>query len=125
MNTNQKTRSTSIKNAAPRLAAIILSFASFASFAQDGGGADISIRTESFARPPYSGATYFIYEKGGTIICTKLEVCNKFGDCTSEYKKGAFKEEGDDESSGKSDKTVIPSAKVRKHKCLTQFGLIK
>jgi hypothetical protein len=114
-----------MKYVKPRLAAIIFSFLSVAAFAQEGGGVDISIRTESFARPPYSGATYFIYEKGGNIICTKLEVCNKFGNCTSEYKKGAFKEEGDDEPSDKTDKATIPAAKIRKHKCLTQFGLVK
>ena len=33
-----------------------------------------TVRTESFPRPPYSGATYYVYERTGRTICTKLAV---------------------------------------------------
>ena len=88
----------------------------------------ITIRTENFPRPPYSGATYYIYERGGEVICTKLQVCNKYDDCSTEYRKGTFKEEEDIETGepyGKTDPVVIPTAKLRKHVCLTRFKLVK
>lgn len=47
----------------------------------------IFIRTEIYPRPPYSGATYYIYERDDKPICTKLEVCNKFNRCSTTYKK--------------------------------------
>ena len=86
------------------------------------------VRTENYPRPPYSGATYYIYERAGKVICTKLEVCNKFGDCEKTYKKGSFKEDLDVETGepyGKTDAVLIPASKLRKHVCLTKFKLIK
>lgn len=88
----------------------------------------ITVRTENYPRPPYSGATYYIYEGDGQVICTKLRVCNKYDDCETEYRKGVFKEEEDIETGepyGKSKAVVIPSAKLRKHVCLTRFKLVK
>jgi hypothetical protein len=55
----------------------------------------VYIRIERFPRPPYSGATYYIYERDGEVICTKLEVCNKYDQCGTEYKKGKYKDEID------------------------------
>lgn len=86
----------------------------------------ISVRTENFPRPPYSGATYYIYERDGKTICTKLEVCNKFDDCDVSYNKGSFKEDEDVETGepyGKTNAVLIPKAKLRKHVCLTKFKL--
>ena len=88
----------------------------------------ISVRTENFPRPPYSGATYYIYERDGEVICTKLEVCNKYDNCSVEYKKGTYKDEMDVETgdpSGKTDAVVIPNNKLRKHLCLTKFKLTR
>jgi hypothetical protein len=87
----------------------------------------ITVRIERFPRPPYSGATYYIYERGGEVICTKLEVCNKYDDCETQYKKGVFKEEEDIETGepyGREKAVVIPTAKLRKHVCLTRFKLL-
>lgn len=87
----------------------------------------ITIRTENFPRPPYSGATYYIYERQGEVICTKLEVCNKYDDCSTTYKKGAFKEEEDVETGepyGSTAPVLIPRSKLRKHVCLTRFKLL-
>lgn len=89
---------------------------------------NITIRTENFPRPPYSGATYYIYESEGKTICTKLEVCNKYDDCQTTYKIGVFKEEEDIETGdpyGKTDAVVIAPAKLKKHVCLTKFKLLK
>lgn len=86
----------------------------------------ISVRTENFPRLPYSGATYYIYERDGETICTKLEVCNKFDDCDVRYNKGSFKEDLDVETGepyGKTNAVLIPKAKLRKHVCLTKFKL--
>jgi len=58
----------------------------------------ITVRTESYPRPPYSGATYYIYEQSGRTICTKLEVCNKFDECSSQYFKGAYRATEDQET---------------------------
>ena len=88
----------------------------------------VTIRTENYPRPPYSGATYYIYERDDEIICTKLEVCNKYDDCSVTYKKGAFKEDEDiqtGEPYGKTGPVEIPRPKQRKHVCLTRFKLIK
>lgn len=87
----------------------------------------ITIRTEIYPRPPYSGATYYIYERDGEVICTKLEVCNKYDDCSQTYQKGAFKEDEDiqvGEPFGRSKAVTIPRSKLRKHVCLTRFKLI-
>lgn len=86
---------------------------------------DVTIRTENYARPPYSGATYFFYERGTQVICTKLEVCNKYGDCTTTYKKGLFKEDEDTEPFEKSGPFPIAPEKLKKHRCLTKYGLVK
>ena len=89
--------------------------------------ARITVRTENYPRPPYSGATYYIYERGDEVICTKLEVCNKYDDCSTEYRKGTFKEEEDVETGepyGKTNAVLIPTAKLRKHVCLTKFKLL-
>lgn len=87
----------------------------------------ITVRTENYPRPPYSGATYYIYERNGEIVCTKLEVCNKYDDCSTTYKKGVFKEDEDvktGEPFGKTKPVVIANSKLRKHGCLTKFMLI-
>lgn len=89
-------------------------------------GSPISIRTEQFPRPPYSGATYYIYERDGRVVCTKLEVCNKFGDCETSYKSGAYKDEEDvrtGEPYGKTSAVPIPQDKIKKHVCLTKYHL--
>lgn len=85
------------------------------------------IRTENYPRPPYSGATYYIYERDDEIICTKLEVCNKYDQCSTEYKKGPYKTDEDIETGepyGKTDRVLIPTKKLKKHVCLTKFKLI-
>src|SRR5687767_5613485 len=87
----------------------------------------ITIRTENYPRPPYSGATYYIYERAGEVICTKLEVCNKYDQCSTLYKRGSFKEDEDVETGapyGKTDPVLIPPSKLRKHVCLTRFRLL-
>ena len=89
--------------------------------------ARIYIRTENYPRPPYSGATYYIYERDGRVICTKLEVCNKYDDCSVDYKKGSFKDEIDIETGdpyGKTGPVLIPVNKLRKHACLVKFKLV-
>ena len=87
----------------------------------------ITVLTENYPRPPYSGATYYIYEQSERTICTKLEVCNKFGDCSVEYFKGAYRAEEDKETGepyDKSEPIPIPRAKLAKHACLRRFKLI-
>lgn len=86
----------------------------------------ITVRTESYPRPPYSEATYYIYEQSGRTICTKLEVCNKFDDCSAQYIKGAYwaKEDKDTDPYQKSPAVLIPPAKLNKHVCLRRFKLI-
>jgi hypothetical protein len=88
----------------------------------------ITIRTEEYPRPPYSGATYYFYEQDGEVICTKLKVCSKYDDCDTKYAKGYFKDEYDIETGepfGFEPAVEIPSAKLKKHVCLTKFKLVK
>ena len=88
---------------------------------------NITIRTENFPRPPYSGATYYIYEREGEVICTKLEVCNKYDDCDVTYRKGSYKDEIDEETGepyGTTKPVLIRKSSLRKHVCLTRFKLI-
>lgn len=109
------------------LVATLLSAATLTFPAPTASGA-ITVRTENYPRPPYSGATYYIYEQAGAPICTKLEVCNKFDDCTVTYRRGAFKEPEDQETGapyGTTPVTLIPTAKISKHVCLTKFRLDK
>jgi len=90
--------------------------------------AETFVRTETFPRPPYSGATYFIYERGGKVICTKLKVCNKYDDCLVTYARGVLKDPEDvatGEPYGTTAPVAIPSAKQKKHACLVKFKLIK
>lgn len=113
------------------LLAFLITVASAAALSTGGVEAQsskITIRTENYPRPPYSGATYYIYERGGEVICTKLEVCNKYDDCSTEYKKGEYKDEIDVETGdpyGTTKPVVIAPSKLRKHVCLTKFKLIK
>ena len=86
---------------------------------------EITIRTESYPRPPYSGATYYFYESGNQPICTKLEVCNKFAECAIDYKKGKYKERDDTSPFETTQAVVILREKYSKHRCLTKFGLFK
>jgi hypothetical protein len=110
--------------------AIVVAFGLNGAEAQKGGGAQpnrISVRTENYPRPPYSGATYYIYQRGDRVICTKLEVCNKYDRCSTEYKKGEHKDEIDIETGdpyGKTDPVFIPAARLRKHVCLVKFKLL-
>ena len=110
------------------MAAILL--AGFSVTGSDVGAAQrdrTTIRTENYPRPPYSGATYYIYERAGEVICTKLEVCNKYDQCSTLYKRGSFKEDEDVETGapyGKTDPVLIPPSKLRKHVCLTRFRLL-
>ena len=86
--------------------------------------APITIRTETYPRPPYSGATYYVYERNGKAICTKLAVCNKYDQCDTSYHVGAFKEPEDVRTGtpyGGSPAVTIPEAKLRKHVCLAKF----
>jgi hypothetical protein len=88
----------------------------------------IFIRTENYPRPPYSGATYYIYERGGETICTKLKVCNKYDNCSTNYYNGVFKEVEDVETGEPYDKTdpvLIPKNKLRRHVCLKKYVLNK
>lgn len=86
--------------------------------------APISVRTERYPRPPYSSATYYLYEREGQVICTKLEVCNKYDHCNRTYRRGAFKDPEDVRTGdpyGRTAAVVIPQDKLRKHQCLVQL----
>lgn len=87
-----------------------------------------TVRTESFPRPPYSGATYYVYERAGRTICTKLSVCNKFDQCETRYVEGAFRAPEDTatgEPYGTTPAVPIAPASLAKHVCLTRFGLAR
>ena len=88
----------------------------------------ITIRTETYPRPPYSTATYYIYERAGAAICTKLTVCDKFDSCESEYVSGGFKT-AEDSATGKPGRqgaaVSIRRENLSKHMCLTKFVLLK
>ncbi len=90
------------------------------------GKSTVSVRTEEFPRPPYSEAIYYIYERDGQVICTKLEVCNKFDECASQYQKGVYKDPEDVETGepySKTDAVVIAPGKLNKHVCLKKYSL--
>lgn len=85
------------------------------------------IRTETYPRPPYSGATYYIYERGGKVICTKLKVCNKYDECETSYRQGQYKDREDIETGDPYDTTApvpIQGEKLKKHVCLVRFHLV-
>jgi len=92
--------------------------------ARAGNDGDITVRTERYPRPPYSGAEYYIYERNGAIICTKLKVCNKYDQCETVYKKGAYKDPEDiGEPYGTTPAVMVPASKQAAHVCLTRFKL--
>ena len=94
-------------------------------FATASFASEISIRTEERAHPPYSGTSYHIYEKAGAVICTKARTCNKYDECSTEYRAGTFLQEGDGEDVYKKSRPIVISKKsLIKHKCLTTFKLI-
>ncbi|WP_222934667.1 hypothetical protein [Pseudomonas poae] len=84
----------------------------------------ISIRTETYPRSPDSEATYYIYERGGNVICTKLAVCDKYEQCDTGYHAGVFKDLQDLKTGKPYDVTpavTIARAKLRKHQRLVKF----
>jgi len=88
---------------------------------------EVSIRTETYPRPPYSGVEYYYYEIDNKVIYTKLEVCNKYGSCNIVYKKGFYKNQEDADTGAPYDSTPpvsIPVDKLNKHVCLKKFGLL-
>jgi hypothetical protein len=92
------------------------------------GATRTTVRTEQYPRPPYSGATYYIYERSGAVICIKLEVCNKYGNCSSSYYSGTYKAAEDLETGDPYDTSLpalISPEKMRKHKCLARYSLIE
>lgn len=87
----------------------------------------VTIRTEDYPRPPYAGATYYLYERDGTVICTKLAVCNKYDQCETTYRAGAFKAEEDRQTGTPYATTAavpIARSKLAKHRCLVRFKLL-
>lgn len=84
----------------------------------------ITIRTETYPRPPYSGATYYIYEREGKVVCTKLAVCDKYDECDTTYHAGAYKDPLDvrtGKAYGESPAMNLPATKLRKHQCLVKL----
>lgn len=87
----------------------------------------ITVRTEQYPRPPYSEANYFIYEKAGTTVCTKLEVCNKYDECQSSYHRGSYKAATDQKTGepyGTTPAVPIAPGTLGKHVCLARYKLI-
>lgn len=87
----------------------------------------ITVRTEQYPRPPYSEAKYFIYEKAGATVCTKLEVCNKYDQCQSSYHRGSYKAAADQKTGepyGSSPAVPIAPSTLGKHVCLVRYKLI-
>lgn len=109
---------------------LLLSLLVFASWGQIANAAtdskkSINIRTESRAHPPYSGSTYYIYERDGAVICTKVTTCNKYDECSTEYREGAFVQDGDgDEAFDTKPPVPIAESSLKKHICLKKFKLI-
>ena len=90
-------------------------------------GAAVTVRTEQYPRPPYSGATYYVYERGGAPICTKLAVCNKYGDCAASYHAGRYRapeDRGTGTPYATSPAAPIPAGKLKRHVCLVRYRLI-
>lgn len=86
--------------------------------------APVTIRTESYPRPPYSEATYYVYERGGKVVCTKLKICDKYEHCDVDYHAGAFLDPLDQRNGdpyGVTAPTPIPEGKRAKHQCLAKF----
>lgn len=113
-----------------RIITILVVLAIVAPLPARAAGAETSpattVRTEAFPRPPYSEATYYIYERDGRTVCTKLAVCNKYDQCRTQYIPGAFREAEDtsaDGPSGTPPAVAIAVASLPKHVCLTRFGL--
>ncbi|GAB3003881.1 hypothetical protein GCM10010960_14360 [Arenimonas maotaiensis] len=87
----------------------------------------ITIRTEQYPRPPYSEAKYFIYEKAGTTVCAKLQVCNKYDECQSSYRRGSYKAatgRKTGEPYGTSLAVPIAPSELGKHVCLVRYKLV-
>jgi len=88
---------------------------------------EITIRTEQYPRPPYSEANYFIYEKAGATVCTKLSVCNKYDECQSSYHRGSYIAATDQETGepyGTTPAVPIAPGTLGKHVCLVRYKLV-
>ena len=113
-----------------RMLATAIAIASFSPLSASAAGQDglhtTTVRTETFARPPYSGATYYIYERDGRTICTKVAVCNKIDQSDTQYVPDAFHDPQDADNqkpSATSPAMPIAAASLARHVCLTRFGL--
>ena len=86
----------------------------------------VTIRTETYASPPYSSVTYYIYERDGEILCTKRTTQNKFDEVENEYFKGAYKPDEIQMGFTPTNEVApvpISSDKMGKHYCLKKFGI--
>ena len=87
----------------------------------------VTIRTETYRRPSYSDATYFLYERDGEAVCTKLVVCNRYtAACRTVYARGAFRAYVDLNAGAPTVETapaVIPRKNLVRHICLRRFAL--
>lgn len=81
----------------------------------------VTIRTEKYPRLPYSEATYYIYERDGRTICTKVAVCDKFDACATEYHAGTYKAKQDLHPYGITAAALIAPEKLGKHVCLSRY----
>jgi hypothetical protein len=118
-NANQSASASTSKEATSRLQ--VSSHVSSLVSVEDVG---VTIRTENYPRPPSSDATYYIYEKDGKVICTKLAVCDKYGNCKNEYRAGTYKAEQDAEvgqAYGSTQPEPIARDKLSKHVCLAKY----
>jgi hypothetical protein len=87
----------------------------------------VTIRTETYRRLSYSDATYFIYERDGETVCTKLVVCNHYtAACRTVYARGAFRAYVDLNAGAPTTETTpvaIPQRNLIRHICLRRFAL--
>jgi len=103
---------------------IAVSVLALAGSACAGQSPTVTIHTEAYPRPPYSEATYYVYERDGKVICTKLAICDKYDQCDTGYHVGAFVDP-DDQKTGKpyhvTAAVPVPPSKRAKHQCLAKF----
>ena len=107
--------------------ALLAALGSAGAFASPDEDEPVTIRTETYRRVSYSDATYFIYERDGETVCTKLVVCNRYtAVCRTVYARGAFRAYVDLNAGAPTIETApvaIPQRNLVRHICLRRFAL--
>lgn len=84
----------------------------------------IKLRAEIYSRPPYSSAFYRFYEQNGKVLCTEIEICDKFDNCKLSLLRGKYvMPEDQNQTPVETKVSNLLQEELPKQPCLRKFNL--